>query len=121
MIRFVLGTEYELEKKEKEKCAPVRLSTGLLSSFFLTRLRGLNQLPSLISAVSLTCMPSSRGWISKPGGRIFRQKGVQSTRLDELHLLMPTAQKEEHENLVLSPFSALAILSESRRFARVSR
>ena len=35
MSRFVLGTEYELEKKEKEGCSRARLSTGLLSSFFL--------------------------------------------------------------------------------------
>ena len=35
LSRFVLGTEDELEKKEKEKCAPPPPSTGLLSSFFL--------------------------------------------------------------------------------------
>ena len=49
LIRFVLGTEYELEKKEKEKCAPAEPSTGLLSSFFLFVFFSAEQIASLIS------------------------------------------------------------------------
>ena len=54
LSRFVLGTGVRLLDSGKEKCAPARLSTGLLSWNRAKGPRRAEQIASLISAVSLT-------------------------------------------------------------------